>query len=76
MVVNEYKYGIIGMARKCDIVLHSGDHLNIEYTDSHGKKYTLTVDAQHLVLMVSHEQSQAAMIFRPAVGVSFNPPII
>lgn len=76
MVVNEYKYGIIGMARKCDIVLHSGDTVNIEYTDPSGKKHNLVVDAQHLVLMVHHEQSQAAMIIRPSVGVQFNPAII
>jgi hypothetical protein len=76
MIVNEYKYGIIGMARKCDIVLQSGDHLNIEYVDAWGKKHSLTVDAQHLVLMVSHEQSGAAMIMRPSVGVQYNPPCI
>ena len=73
MIVNEYKYGIIGMARKCDIVLHNGDHLNIKYVDPNGKAISLTVDTQHLVMLVAHEQSQAAMIIRPG-GVQYNPP--
>jgi hypothetical protein len=76
MIVSEYKYGRIGPARKCDIVLHSGDHLNVVYTDPQGKVHTLNIDAQHLVLMVSHVESNAAMILRPSVGVQFNQPTI
>jgi len=64
----------IKSVRNGTVVMESGDHLSIMYTDPHGKSHTINVSAQHLVLMVSHEQTDAALIFRPAVGVQFSPP--
>jgi len=46
----------------------------VSYTDPHGKFHLLNITAQHLVLMVSHEQTDAALIFRPAVGVQYIAP--
>lgn len=53
------------------VLLNNGDHVSIGYTDPNGKFHTLNITAQHLVLMASHEQTGATMIFRPSVGVQF-----
>ena len=60
--------------RNGTVVMESGDSLSVGYTDPHGKFHTININVQHLVMIVSHEQSEAAMIFRPAVGVQFVPP--
>ena len=76
MIVSEFKCGIVGMPKRCDIALYSGDTLNISYKDPTGKEHDLNITAQHLVLMISHQQSQAAMILRPSAtgGVQFLQP--
>lgn len=76
MKVSEYKYGIIGAARRCDIEMFSGDSVMLTYKDPHGKEHTLNITTQHLVMFAEHEQSGAAMIMRPSIptGVQYLPP--
>lgn len=64
----------INNVRNGTVALNSGDTLSVGYTDPHGKFHLLNISAQHLVLMVAHEQTEAAMVFRPAVGVQYVPP--
>lgn len=61
----------INDVRNGTVALNSGDTLSVCYTDPHGKCHLLNITAQHLVLMVTHEESKSAMVCRPAVGVQF-----
>lgn len=61
----------INGTRNCTIRMDSGDHVAVVYTDPHGKTHTVNICPQHLVLMVTHEESKSAMVCRPAVGVQF-----
>lgn len=76
MIVKEFKYGIFGMPKLCDITFQSGDTLNINYIDPNGVEHDLVITAQNLVVMVSHQQTEAAMILRPSAesGVQFLQP--
>jgi hypothetical protein len=64
----------IGVPTKATVKLFNGDSLSVAYTDLHGNEHILNITAQHLVLVVSHGQTDAAMIFRPAAPVTFVPP--
>ncbi len=55
------------------ITLQSGDHLVVSYVDPFGRTNTLEIDAQHLVLIVNHVETDAAMVIRPIVGVQYLP---
>ena len=61
---------------KGTVTLNSGDSLRVQYTDPAGKKYTVVISAQHLVLLVMDEASDATMLFRPHTPVSYIPPTI
>lgn len=60
--------------QQATVTMQSGDSLSVGYVDSNGNTHILNINAQHLVLMVSHEQTDATMIFRPAVGVQYIAP--
>jgi len=73
------KAGFVEVSRDANIKnatvsLESGDTISVAYTDPNGKPHILNITAQHLVLIVVHEQTDAAMIMRPSVGVQFNQP--
>lgn len=55
------------------IQLGSGDHVEISYKDPFGVTNTIEIDAQYMVLIVNHKESDAAMIIRPIVGVQYLP---
>jgi len=61
--------------RNGTVTLDSGDTLSVAYTDPHGKSHVFTVMAQHLVFMVTHQETEATMMCRPAVGVQFVEPV-
>lgn len=72
MIVNFQ--GTSHLVPNATVTLGSGDTISVAYTDPHGKSHTLNITAQHLVLMVVHEQTDAAMIMRPTVGVQMVAP--
>lgn len=49
------------------IELESGDHLEVYYKDPNGKESTLSISSQHLVLLINHNETNAAMLIRPGV---------
>jgi hypothetical protein len=61
--------------RNGTVTMDSGDSLSVAYTDPNGKTHIFNVMAQHLVFMVTHEQTEATMMCRPAVGVQFVEPV-
>lgn len=64
----------ISDVRNGTVTMESGDSLSVAYTDPHGKIHVFNILAQHLVFLVTHEQTEAAMICRPAVGVQYIEP--
>ena len=57
------------------VEMKSGDHLSVAYKDPHtGEFHVFNVSAQHLVFLVTHEQSEATMMIRPSVGVQYVGP--
>ena len=49
------------------VMMESGDHISIAYKNPHtGEFNVFNITAQHLVFMASHEQTQNALLVRPA----------
>ncbi len=61
--------------RNGTVSMESGDALSVAYTDPQGKSHVFNINAQHLVFMVTHEQTEATMMCRPVVGVQFVPGV-
>lgn len=55
------------------VILDSGDTLSVCYTDPRGTVHIFNITAQHLVMMVSHEETESAMICRPSSKLEFVP---
>lgn len=55
------------------IIMESGDHLSIGYTDPNGKFHVFNITAQYMVFMACHEQTESAMLIRPSKGLEFVP---
>jgi hypothetical protein len=53
------------------VLLKSGDHISVGYIDPNGRFNCFNLSAQHLVFLVSHQETEATMLCRPAVGVQF-----
>lgn len=73
---SKFNHPPIGMPTKGTVTLYNGDHLVVEYVNPNGERNSITLDAQHLVLMAVHEQTQAGLVIRPSVGAQFVPGII
>ena len=56
------------------IKMDNQDTLTIEYRDPAGKTHTINITTQHFVVFIGHEESDAAMLIRPSVGVQFIEP--
>jgi lipocalin len=57
------------------IELKSGDHLAVAYKDPYTSEYhVLNISAQHLVFLVTHEQTEATMMIRHS-GVQYVGPV-
>jgi hypothetical protein len=56
------------------VLMKSGDRLSVGYTDTNGKFHTFNIAAQNLVFLVSHQESEAAMLIRPSVGIQYIEP--
>ena len=57
------------------VLMKSGDHLSVGYIDPKGSFHNFNISAQHLVFLVTHEQSEATMLIRPSSGVQFVPGV-
>lgn len=60
--------------RNGTVIMESGDNLSVAYTDPNGKSHVFNISAQHLVFLVTHEQTEATMMCRPAIGVQYVEP--
>jgi hypothetical protein len=60
-------------APNASVVMESGDHLSVGYTDPSGKFHVFNISAQHLVFMAYHEGTESAMLIRPNTGLQFVP---
>jgi hypothetical protein len=56
------------------VELASGDHLSVGYKDPAGKWHEVIISAQHLVLLINHTETDAAMIIRPGAGIQYIAP--
>jgi len=65
----------VSVSGNATVLMESGDHLTVGYIDPRGKFHSINITAQHLVFLATHEQSEAAMIIRPSVGVQFVPGV-
>lgn len=64
----------INSVENATVEIKSGDHLSVAYKDPHtGQFNVFNITAQHLVFLVTHEQTEATMMIRPSVGVQFVP---
>lgn len=60
---------------KANIEMESGDHLSVSYKNPRTGEYDVfNISAQHLVFLVTHEQTEATMLLRPSTGVQYVPP--
>ena len=57
-----------------DVCIESGDTVTVRYTDPNGQSHSITVVAQHLVLLVEHEPSGRAILSSPSAGARFIEP--
>lgn len=74
MDIKSYKGNING-AENATVELKSGDHLSVAYKDPHSGQFNVfNITAQHLVFLVTHEQTEATMMIRPSVGVQYVEP--
>lgn len=54
------------------VLMQSGDHLSVGYIDPRGVFHNFNISAAHLIFLVTHEQSEAALLVRPS-GVQIVP---
>jgi len=73
MEFKSYQGNVDGVAN-ASVLMASGDHLSVGYIDPRGVFQNFNISAQHLIFLVTHEQSEATMMLRPS-GVQFVPGI-
>lgn len=56
------------------VLLKTGESISVGYIDPKGHFHSFNVMAQHLVFMVTHEETEATMICRPSTGIQYVEP--